>query len=142
MAKIQGSDGLTRKRKIAILNIYSILINFFLGRVSCQSACYKKSKMGLYVDFGSEIAVWEPKEKHSRWWRHLHLIRHFEVLKKKFFYDILFIERSFQIQSNNWFSYGKCMLGGHLDFLRHFVLFCSNLFFLFFLMILTSKICH
>jgi hypothetical protein len=25
---------------------------------------------------------------------HLHLIRHFEVLKKKFFYDIFFIERS------------------------------------------------
>jgi hypothetical protein len=39
------------------LNIDSILNNFFLGRVRCQSACYNKSKMGLYVEFGSEMAV-------------------------------------------------------------------------------------
>jgi hypothetical protein len=34
----------------------------------------------------------------------LHLIRHFEVLKKKFFYDIVFIERSILIQSFNRFA--------------------------------------
>jgi hypothetical protein len=83
MAKTQGSDGLMGKRKIAILNIDSILNNFILGRVRCQSACYNESKMGLYAEFGSEMAVWEPKEKNSRWWRHLHLIRHYEVWKKK-----------------------------------------------------------
>jgi hypothetical protein len=47
--------------------------------------------MGLYVEIGWKMAVWEPKAKNSGWWRHLHLIRHFEVLKKKIFYDIFFI---------------------------------------------------
>jgi hypothetical protein len=32
MAKIQGSDGLMGKRKIAILNIDSILNHFFLAK--------------------------------------------------------------------------------------------------------------
>jgi hypothetical protein len=63
MEKILGSDGLIGKRKIAILNIYSILIKFFLGRVRWQSACYNKFKTGLYVEFGWEMAVWEQKEK-------------------------------------------------------------------------------
>jgi hypothetical protein len=71
------------KRKIAILKIDSILNKIDLGQVRCQSDCYKKFKMGLYVEFGWEMAVCEPKEKNSGWWRHLHLIRHFEVLKKK-----------------------------------------------------------
>jgi hypothetical protein len=31
MAKIQGSDGLLGKREVAILNIDSILNNFFVG---------------------------------------------------------------------------------------------------------------
>jgi hypothetical protein len=65
--------------KIAILNIDFILNNFFFNQVRCQSACYNKFKMGLYVEFGWEIAVWEPKEKSSGWWRHLYLIRHFKV---------------------------------------------------------------
>jgi hypothetical protein len=52
MAKIQGSDGLMGKRKIAILNIDSILNKCFLGQMRCQSACYNKFKMGLYVEFG------------------------------------------------------------------------------------------
>jgi hypothetical protein len=123
-------------------------IMFFLGQMRCQSACYNKSKMGLYVEFSWEMAVWEPKEKNSGWWRHLHLIRHFEVLKNKFCYDIFFIELSIfkskvsiDLQSN-WLSYEKFMLSDHLDFLRHFVFFYSNLFFLFFLMILTFKIYH
>jgi hypothetical protein len=38
MAKIQDSDGLIGKRKIAILNIDSILNNFVLGQVRCHSA--------------------------------------------------------------------------------------------------------
>jgi hypothetical protein len=29
----------------------------------CQSACYNKLKMSLYVDFDWEMAVWERKEK-------------------------------------------------------------------------------
>jgi hypothetical protein len=52
MAKIQGSDGLMGKRKIAILNIASILNKFFFGQLRCQSACYNNSKMGLYVEIG------------------------------------------------------------------------------------------
>jgi hypothetical protein len=68
MTKIQGSDGLTGKHKIAILNIDSILNKKNLGQVKClQSACYNKSKMGLYVEFGWEMVVWEPKEKISGW---------------------------------------------------------------------------
>jgi hypothetical protein len=35
------------KRKIAILIIDSIL-----GQVRCESACYNKSEMGLYNEFG------------------------------------------------------------------------------------------
>jgi hypothetical protein len=31
--------------------------------VRCQRACYNKFKMGLYVEFGWEMAVWERKEK-------------------------------------------------------------------------------
>jgi hypothetical protein len=65
MAKIQGSDELIGKRKIATLNIDSILNKFFLGQVRCQSACYNKFKMGLYVEFGWEMTVREPKEKKS-----------------------------------------------------------------------------
>jgi hypothetical protein len=57
MAKIQGSDGLMGKRKIAILNIDSILNKKNLGQVRCQSYCYKKFKMGLYVECSWEIAV-------------------------------------------------------------------------------------
>jgi hypothetical protein len=57
LAKKQGLDGLIGKRKIAILNIDSILNKFFLSQVKCQSACYKKLKMGLYVEFGCEMAV-------------------------------------------------------------------------------------
>jgi hypothetical protein len=49
------------KRKIAIFNIDSIFNK--LGRVRCQIACYNKFKMGLYVEFGWEMAVWESKEK-------------------------------------------------------------------------------
>jgi hypothetical protein len=60
MAKIQGSDGLIYlyigKRKIAILNIDSILNNYFLGQMRFRSACYNKLKMGLHVEFGWEIA--------------------------------------------------------------------------------------
>jgi hypothetical protein len=52
MAKLQGTDGLMGKRKIAILNVDSILNKFFLGEVGCQSSCYKKFKMGLYVEIG------------------------------------------------------------------------------------------
>jgi hypothetical protein len=52
MAKIQGSDELMGKRKIAFLNIESILNKQNLGRVRCQSASYKKCKMGSYVEFG------------------------------------------------------------------------------------------
>jgi hypothetical protein len=63
MAKIQGSDGLIGKRKIAILNIDSSLNKFSLGQVRCQSACYNMLKMGLYVQFGWEMAGWERKEK-------------------------------------------------------------------------------
>jgi hypothetical protein len=37
MAKIQGSDGLMGKRKIAILNIDSILSNFFKLLVTTSS---------------------------------------------------------------------------------------------------------
>jgi hypothetical protein len=62
MAKTQGSDGLMGTREIAILNIDSFEY-FFLGQASCQSACYNKFKMGLYVEFGWVMAVWEPKEK-------------------------------------------------------------------------------
>jgi hypothetical protein len=49
---------------------------------------------------------WEPKEKNSGWWRHrhLHLIRHFEILKKKIFYDIFFYRKFYLIQSFNWFA--------------------------------------
>jgi hypothetical protein len=57
MTKIQGSDGLMGKRRIAILNIDSIMNNFFLGK----SACHNKFKMGLYVEFGWEMAKWEPQ---------------------------------------------------------------------------------
>jgi hypothetical protein len=53
------------KRKIAILKIDSILNNFFLGWIRCQSACYNNFKMGINVEFGWEIAVWEPKEKNT-----------------------------------------------------------------------------
>jgi hypothetical protein len=57
MEKIYGSDGLIGKRKIAILNIDSILNKKKLSRVRCQSAFYNKFKMGLYVEFGGEMAV-------------------------------------------------------------------------------------
>jgi hypothetical protein len=63
MAKIQCSGGLMGKRKIAILYFDSILNKFFLGQVRCQSAFYNKFKIGLYVEFGWEMAVWEQKEK-------------------------------------------------------------------------------
>jgi hypothetical protein len=52
MVKKQGSDGLMGKRKIATLNIDSILNIIFLGRVRCQSASYNKFNIGLYVEFG------------------------------------------------------------------------------------------
>jgi hypothetical protein len=53
MAKIQGLDGLMGKREIAILSIGFILIDFlFWVKKKCQSACYNKLKMGLYVEFG------------------------------------------------------------------------------------------
>jgi hypothetical protein len=42
MAKIQGTDGLMGKRKIAI---DTILNKFFLGQVRCQSAYYNKFKL-------------------------------------------------------------------------------------------------
>jgi hypothetical protein len=42
MAKKQGSDRLIEKRKI----------EFFLGQVRCQIACYNKLKMRIYVEFG------------------------------------------------------------------------------------------
>jgi hypothetical protein len=39
--------------------------------------------MGLHVNIGLEMAVQEPKVCVSGvWWRHLELLRHFEVLKK------------------------------------------------------------
>jgi hypothetical protein len=68
----------------------------------CQSAFYNKFKMGLYIEFGWEMAVWEPKEKNSGWWRHLHLIRHFDILKKKnlqwyFFYGTFYCNPKFQL---------------------------------------------
>jgi hypothetical protein len=63
MEKILGLYGLIGKRKIAILNIDSILNKKNLGQVRCQSTCYNKFKMGLYVEFGWEMAVWERKEK-------------------------------------------------------------------------------
>jgi hypothetical protein len=56
MTKMQGSDGLIGKRNIAILNKKN------LAQMKCQSACYNKLKMGLYVEFGWEMAVWERKE--------------------------------------------------------------------------------
>jgi hypothetical protein len=52
MAKIQGPDGLMGKRKIAILKIDAILNKIVLGQMMCQSDCYKRFKMGLYVEFG------------------------------------------------------------------------------------------
>jgi hypothetical protein len=57
-------------------------------------------------------------KKNSSWWRHLHLIRIFEVLKKKS--STILFHRTFHLI---WLSYGKCMLGGHFDFFRHFVSF-------------------
>jgi hypothetical protein len=52
MAKIQGSDGLMRKRKIAIEYLFHFELKNFLGQKRCQSAWYDKFKMGLYVEFG------------------------------------------------------------------------------------------
>jgi soluble P-type ATPase len=49
MEKIQGSDGLMGKRKIAILNIDSILNKTFLSQERSHSACYSKFKIGLYI---------------------------------------------------------------------------------------------
>jgi hypothetical protein len=148
MAKIQGSDGLMGKRKIAILNIDSILNKFFLGQVRCQSACYKKFRMGLYVEFGWEMAVWEPKEKKSGWWRHLHLIRHFEVLKKKFFYEFffyrtfLFIPKFQLICIQIDLAMENLCLAAILLFSAILFFFAPIYFFNFFLMISTFKIYH
>jgi hypothetical protein len=38
------------------------LNNSFFGQMKCQNA-YNKFRMGLYVEFGWKMAVWEPKEK-------------------------------------------------------------------------------
>jgi hypothetical protein len=91
MAKIQGSDGLMGKRNLAILNIDSILNKKFWNRWGAKRLVTTSLKWVYYVEFGWEMAVWKPKKKNSGWWGwdHLHLIRHFEVLKKKIFYDIL-----------------------------------------------------
>jgi hypothetical protein len=60
MAKIKGSGGLIRKRNIAILNIDSILNNFFLGRVKCQSARFVELfKKKLKTGFKTGIPVLE-----------------------------------------------------------------------------------
>jgi hypothetical protein len=45
------------------LNIDSILNNYFLSQVGCQSACYNKLKISFYVEFSWEMAVWERKDK-------------------------------------------------------------------------------
>jgi hypothetical protein len=114
------------KRKIAILNIESILNIFFLTE---KGAWYNNFKMGLHIELGWEMAVWESKEKNSGWWRHLHLICHFEVLKKKYFYYFFVKERSFQIQNltkqwkmyawrSSWFSPPFCFF-----FLLQFIFF-------------------
>jgi hypothetical protein len=62
MAKIQCSDGLMGKRKIAILNIDYILNKFFSGQVRCQSACYNKSKW-VYILNSVEKWLCESQKK-------------------------------------------------------------------------------
>jgi hypothetical protein len=54
--------------------------------------------MGSYFKIGWEIAVQDPKSC----WRHLELLPHFEVLKKKSFYNIFFMDWWFKIQSFKW----------------------------------------
>jgi hypothetical protein len=100
-----------------------------------KGAWYNNFKMGLHIELGWEMAVWESKEKNSGWWRHLHLICHFEVLKKKYFYYFFVKERSFQIQNltkqwkmyawrSSWFSPPFCFF-----FFAPIYFFCYFLWF-------------
>jgi hypothetical protein len=41
--------------------------------------------MGLKIKIASEMAELNPKVENSGYWRHLQLLRHFEVLKNEIF---------------------------------------------------------
>jgi hypothetical protein len=58
MAKIQGSDELMKKRKIAILNIDSILNKKNLGRKKCQSAKVLITKSLKWVYMFNAVEKW------------------------------------------------------------------------------------
>jgi hypothetical protein len=47
--------------------------------------------MDLNVKIALEMAVQDPKVENSGWWHHLVLLRHREVLKTNYFYDISFL---------------------------------------------------
>jgi hypothetical protein len=117
--------------KIKMASVSTIFVSF--GSHTVFSQPIFKRKLGLNLKISWEITVWEPKEKNGGRWRHLDLIRHFEVKIKKtilgyFFKD--FLSKS-QVSINlhkDWLRYGKFMLGGHLDFVRCFVCFCFDFF--------------
>jgi hypothetical protein len=74
---------------------------------------------------GSSLS--RPSYLRGGWWRHLELLLHFEVLKNSYislylFYKLLFSKSKSNDLDGNWLNYGTFESGGHLKFLRHFVL--------------------
>jgi hypothetical protein len=126
----------------------SWIVTPFLGWLRCQSACYNKSKMGLYVRFGWEMAVWEPKEKKQSLMAPSLFNQPFLSLEKKnllryFFYRIFLSNPKFQLICIQFdLAMENLCLAAILIFSAILFFFCSNLFFLFFVMILTSKMYH
>jgi hypothetical protein len=80
MAKIQGSGGLIGKRKIAILNIDSILNNFLLSQVLVTTS-------SKWVYMLTSVEKWLRVKRKKQW---LMASSSFNPpLKKKFFYFFL-----------------------------------------------------
>jgi hypothetical protein len=143
MTKIQGSDGRIDNRKIAILNIDSILNWIILSLRNMEVLNFASPKwlymLKLAVEWlcktrkyktmaGGAILIYSPMLK---FWK--------KVTSTIFF---LWIDVSKSKVSNdldeNCLRYGKFVSGGHLEFICHFELLFLKIYNIFF----TSKICH
>jgi hypothetical protein len=103
---------MSAKHEFSIVQSFCMQINWNLrfGKKVLEKITWK-----TFLNF--KMAVWEPKEKNSVFWRHLDLNRHLEVWEKKLVYAI-FLRLSFCISQDsedsidlhkNLLSYGNFM---------------------------------